>query len=390
MNRPLRMLAVLAAALIVSSATARAAEPVKIDAILSLTGTAAFLGTAEQNALKVLQSYVNKTGGINGRPVEFVVSDDQSTPATAVQLMNGIMSHKPAAIIGTGFTSTCAAIMPLSKANGPVTYCITPGVHPPAGSYAFSASIGTDGLAPVMLRFFHEKGWTKFAFMSSTDASGQDMENAVNETLRRPEFKPMTMVAREHFNVADISVAAQIERIKTAQPQAVIFWTSGNGFGTLLRAARDAGLEIPTVGGNANELYTLLQQYKQFIPKELYFPSPRAIAEGGALPGPIRDKQIPYFAAFKAANIRPDLAATMAWDPSMIVISALRKLGPDASPEKVRDYIEGLHSFVGVNGIYDFSDGSQRGLTENAAVMLRYDGVKNVFTNASRPAGHLK
>jgi len=381
----------LAALLVASMSPASAApEPVHIDVIVSQTGTAAFLGQGETQALKILQGVVNAQGGIKGRPVQFDVGDDQSNPAMAVQLMQGVVAHKAPAMIGTGFTATCLAIMPLSKASGPVTYCITPGVHPPPNSFAFSANIGTEGMAPVMLRYFRERGWTRFAFISSTDASGQDLENAVNVAMQRPEFKSLTMVAREHFNTADLSVAAQIERIKAAQPQAAIFWTAGTGFGTLLRNAHDAGLDIPIMGGNANENYAQLRQYKDFLPSQLYFPSPRAIAEGGALPGPIHDAQTVYFKAYHAAGARPDLPATMAWDPAMIIIDAYRHLGPDTTADKVRDYIEGLHDWVGVNGVYDFADGSQRGLGENACVVLRYDGPTDTFLNASRPGGKLK
>jgi branched-chain amino acid transport system substrate-binding protein len=304
--------------------------------------------------------------------------------------MQGVVAHKAPAMIGTGFTATCLAIMPLSKVSGPVTYCITPGVHPPPNSYAFSANIGTEGMAPVMLRYFRERGWTRFAFIASTDASGQDLENAVNVAMQRPEFKSLTMVDREHFNTADLSVAAQIERIKAAQPQAAIFWTAGTGFGTLLRNAHDAGLDIPIMGGNANENYAQLRQYKDFLPSQLYFPSPRAIAEGGALPGPIRDAQAVYFKAYHAAGARPDLPATMAWDPAMIIIDAYRHLGPDTTAEKVRDALENLHGWVGVNGVYDFAGGTQRGLGENACVVLRYDGPTDNFVNASRPGGRLK
>lgn len=366
-------------------------EPIHIDVILSQTGTASFLGQGETTALKILQGVVNGKGGINGRPVQFDIGDDQSTPTQAVQLMNSIQSHKPGALLGTGFTATCLAILPLAaRGNGPATYCMTPGVHPASGSYGFSASIGTESMVPVMLRFFKEKGWKRFAFMNSTDASGQDVLEALTRALKLPEFKAMNLVAEEHFNTSDISVNAQITRIKAANPQAAIFWTAGTGFGTVLRNAHDAGFDVPIIGGNANELYAQLQQYKGFLPTELYFPSPRSIAEGGTLPGPIHDAQTTYFKAFKAANLRPDLSSTMAWDPALILIDAYRHLGADASGEKVRDYILHLHGWVGINGVYDFGDGSQRGIGENACVMLRYDGAKTEFITASRPAGRLK
>ena len=54
-----------------------AADPYEINVILPLTGNIAFVGTTQQQSLKALEAYVNRTGGINGRPLSFVISDDQ-------------------------------------------------------------------------------------------------------------------------------------------------------------------------------------------------------------------------------------------------------------------------------------------------------------------------
>jgi branched-chain amino acid transport system substrate-binding protein len=390
-NRSLRTLAFAAiVALGAASAVTAAPEPVRIDALLAQTGGASFLGTEEAATLKLVAAYVNAHGGVRGRPVEFVVSDEQSNPQAAVSLMGQIVARHPSAVIGTGFTATCKAISPLVQENGPVLYCITPGVQPQAGGFVFSANISTHDLAPVTLRFFREKGWHKVALISSTDATGQDFEAGFNEALGHSEFKSLELVAREHFNTTDLSVAAQMARIKSSGAQAVVLWATGTGFGTLLRGYHDAGLEIPAAGGNGNLIYPQLQQYAAFIPAQLYFAAPRAIAEGGVGAGPVRDAQAPYFAALKKAGMRSDIPTTMAWDPAMIIIDALRALGPNASPAQIRAYIEGLHSWAGILGIYDFRDRSQRGLGENNAVMLRYDGPTNAVTTVSRPAGRLK
>ena len=381
---------IVAAALALAAPVGAAPDPVRIDALLAQTGGASFLGSEEAATLKLVEAYVNAHGGIRGRPVQFVVTDEQSNPQTAVSLMNQIVARHPAAVIGTGFTATCKAIMPLVEANGPLLYCITPGVQPKPDSYVFSANVSTHDLAPVNLRFFREKGWKRVALISSTDATGQDFETGFNEALTRPEFKGMELVAREHFNTTDISVTAQMTRIKAANPQVVVMWATGTGFGTLLHGYHDAGLEMPAAGGNGNLIWSQLQQFASFAPAELYFAAPRAIAEGGVGPGPVRDAQTAYFAALKSASMRSDIPTTMAWDPAMILVDALRALGPDAPADRIRAYIEGLHSFAGILGIYDFRDKSQRGLGEQNAVMLRYDAAKNVVTTVSRPKGLLK
>jgi hypothetical protein len=107
-------------------------------------------------------------------------------------------------------------------------------------------------------------------------------------------------------------------------------------------------------------------------------------------PGPSMDAEKTYFAAFKAAGIRPDFATSLVWDPGMIVVSGLRALGTDATAEQLQKYIAGLHSWAGIDGIYDFRDNSQRGIGQSAMVIYHWDTAKNAFVVSSRPAGNLK
>ncbi len=390
-KRSLRTIALaLTVALGAAGSITAAPEPVRIDALLAQTGGAAFLGTEEAATLKLAAAYVNAHG--DQGPAGRVCGRRRAVEPANGGLVDGPDrgAHHPSVVIGTGFTATCKAISPLVEATGPVLYCITPGVQPLAGGYVFSANISTHDLAPVTLRFFREKGWRKVALISSTDATGQDFETGFNEALSRLEFRSMELVSREHFNTTDLSVAAQMTRIKASGAQAVVLWATGTGFGTLLRGYHDAGLDIPAAGGNGNLIFPQLQQYAAFIPPQLYFAAPRAIAEGGVDAGPVRNAQTPYFAALKSAGLRSDIPTTMAWDPAMILIDALRKLGPDAPPAKIRAYIEGLHNWAGILGVYDFRDRSQRGLGESNAVILRYDGSTNAVTTVSRPSGYLR
>ena len=43
----------------------------------------------------------------------------------------------------------------------------------------------------------------------------------------------MTVVAREHFNLTDISVAAQMANIKSSGAQALIAWSTGTPVATI-------------------------------------------------------------------------------------------------------------------------------------------------------------
>lgn len=67
-------------------------EPYDVYIMLPLTGPAAFLGRDEAPAAQALEKYVNAHGGIKGRPLHFVILDDASNPATAIQLANQIIA----------------------------------------------------------------------------------------------------------------------------------------------------------------------------------------------------------------------------------------------------------------------------------------------------------
>jgi branched-chain amino acid transport system substrate-binding protein len=370
---------------------ATAAGPYEITAILPLTGFGAFLGTREAQALGVLEKLVNREGGLRGEPIKFVVLDDQSSPQLSVQLTNAAVAKHVPVILGSSVAPMCLAMAPLVEKAGPVDYCFSPVVHPTPGGYVFSSSAGSDDIAKALVRFFRERGAARLAVITSTDASGQDFDREFDAALRLAENRGVQVVAREHFNPNDVSVSAQMARIKAADPQALITFTTGTPLGTVLRSFHDSGLEIPLSASAGNMIYEQMAQYKSFAPKELYFAATRGIAPDPTLrSGPIKEAQTVYFDAFKAAGLVPDFASSLAWDPTLIVVDALRRLGTDASAQALHRYIEGLHGWTGIDGVYDFRDNPQRGIGENAMIVYRWDPSANRFLVASKPGGRVR
>jgi branched-chain amino acid transport system substrate-binding protein len=367
---------------------AGAADPYRINVILPLTGGASFLGKGEQQALQLLQAVTNKDGGLDGQPLEFVFHDDQSTPQTTVQIANSLLPDKPSVMLGSSIVAMCNAIAPLVK-EGPFDYCLSPGVHPPAGSYQFSTSIDTRDLIDALVRYFRLRGLTKIAFMTSTDASGQDAERGFDEAIKLAENSPMQVAERQRFNPTDVSVTAQIERIKAASPQALIAWSTGAPIATVFKAVLQAGLDLPLGTTNGNMTYAQMLQYKDFLPKELYIPTSAFPAHAGlfTLDPKVEEQQRRFYAAFKEANLKPDNMSVLAWDPGNLIIDALRKLGSKASAQQVRDHIANLTSYPGVNGVYDFKAVPQRGLTVQNAVVTRWDPAADTWTVVSGLTG---
>ena len=364
-----------------------AAEPFTINVLLSLTGPGAFLGTAEAKTLAAIENTVNKTGGIRGMPLHFNIADDQSSPQVAVQLATALKAKNVAVIMGPSYSATCYAVLPLVK-EGPVQYCYAPSIHTTAPSFTFSASVSTKDLAFAGMRWFRKRRITKVALLVTTDATGQDGETVVKQDLAAPENRGVELVATEHFNPGDISISAQMERLKSSGAQYVIAWVTGTPFGTVLKGASDAALPIPILTNAGNLSNVQMLQYASFLPKELFFTGFRYQAYKIAGAGPVRDADRQFIAAMATVGVPdPDGTGQQAWDATMIVVNAFKHLGTNATAEQVRAFISGLSGYAGINGIMDFRDGQQRGLQENAAVIVRWDAVKRGWVPMSKPGG---
>lgn len=368
---------------------AAGADTYDIDVIMPLTGGGSFLGKAEQQSLLLAERRVNRDGGIHGRSLRFVFHDDQSSPQTAVLLANQVIAGHPPVVIGSSLVAMCSAMAPLMR-EGPVEYCLSPGVHPERGSYLFTSSVSTFDLANALVRYFRLRGWTRVALMTSTDASGQDAERGLDRILALPENQAMTVVERAHFNPADVSVSAQIERVKAAAPQAFIAWSTGSPIATIFRAIAEAGLDLPVATTDGNMTRAQMTQYAAFLPAQLYFPAAQWVMGAGA-PGEespaVRRQQQDLFAAFAESGIDPDVASEIAWDPAMILVDALRRLPLNPSALQLRDSLAELRGYAGVNGIYDFQREPQRGLTVENAVVTRWNKDIRRWDVVSKPTG---
>jgi len=363
-------------------------NPYEINVILPLTGPGAFIGQTHQKELRAVESVVNKAGGINGRPIRFVFFDDQTNPQVSVQLSNALIAKKVPIVMGSLLSAMCKAMMPLF-ANGPVQYCLSPAIYPPKGSYTFSSSISTQDLLVATLRFFKAKGWKRVASLNSTDASGQDGDAALADALKLPENRDVTLVDAEHFNPSDVNVSAQLAKIKAANPQVLIVWVPGTPFATALRGLQGAGLDVPIIASSANMVTSQLKEYVGFMPKQLFFPGLSYAANVARSPRVGQAQRI-WLNAIKAEGMTPDLQSGLSWDPAMIVVDALRHVGTNATPQQIRNYIENLHDFAGITGIYDFRVGNQRGIGVDDVVMIRWNPSTGAWIAASKPGGTVR
>jgi branched-chain amino acid transport system substrate-binding protein len=368
--------------------TVRAAASYDIHVILPLTGSGAFLGKGHRDSLDTLADIVDKSGGIAGRPVHFVYHDDQSSPQVAVQLANDVLAEKPAVILGSSLVAMCAAMAPLMQ-NGPVDYCLSPAFHPPPGSFVFSSGSSAIDQSAAVVRYYRLEGWTRIATLANTDATGQSNDKAMVEIMAWPENKDMKLVERQHFNPTDISVTAQIERIKASGAQAIIAGVTGTPAATVFKGMVQAGLDIPIEVTSGNQSFPQMEQWADFLPKGLVMSSALFPEHDGVLTldPRVEAAQHDMYAALKARGLKADNVEATSWDAGLIVVAALKALGPGASAEQVRNYIANLTDFAGIDGMYDFKANPERGLGPDSSIVVRYDAKEKAWVWLTHPGG---
>ncbi len=94
------------------------ANPIKIGAVLSLTGSAAPWGEYAKNGIDLAVKEINANGGINGRPVQVVIEDDNTDGKQSVSAWNKLATVDGVqGIIGGVFDFTAQPLIPLALSN---------------------------------------------------------------------------------------------------------------------------------------------------------------------------------------------------------------------------------------------------------------------------------
>ena len=363
--------------------------PYELNGIFSTTGFGSFLGASAGKAFKALETYVNQTGGIHGRPVKMIVLDDQSSPQVAVQLVNGLIAKKVAIIMGPMLTASCNAALGL-LAKGPVAYCVSPFISPPAGSFMFAQGGSPGDAAVVALRYLKERGIRRVAMLNSTDATGQAGDRASVVAFTYPEFRSMQLVAHQYFAPTDTSVSAQLAQIKSANPQALISWNVGSAFGTVIHGVHDAGLEsLPIVTAAGNAAANQMRALAGFKLDDVHYTGSPSFVSDARVPKDVLRQQAIFQKVMTAAGYPADGAYAAAFDITLIEITALRSLPPDPTAEQLRNAIAHISHYVGANGVYDFRFGNQSGAGQTIFILLHWDAARGQFVASSTPGGHV-
>jgi len=358
-----------------STGQAGGSEPVKIGAVLSLTGTYAALGTAEKNALDLEVKRINEAGGVAGRQLEIIVEDDATDEAKAVAAASKLIEQDGVvAIIGATGTGQSMAIRgdvqragipQVSMAGGTV---VTAEFDPLVFQTPWSNTI----VVPFVLGAMKNAGITKFAVLSDTGGYGKD-GLAIIEA--QAPAAAMSISANETFNPGDTDVSAQLTKIKGSDAQALLLWTAGKEAAIAVKGARDLGIEMPLYGGSGQARSEFAEGAGEAA-EGFTFGTGKSLIPANWGEATEEFTTVSDFATRyeQAYGEPPDIFAGHAFDALSIIADGLTRAGTEANSAELRDAIEKTEALPGFGGTFSFSATDHNGLTAEDLALYRFQG----------------
>jgi branched-chain amino acid transport system substrate-binding protein len=355
-----------------ASPGAASGEPVKVGAILSLTGTYAGLGEGEKNVIDMEVQRINDAGGINGRPLEVIVEDDATDEAKAAAAAAKLIEQdEVVAIIGaTGSGQTMAMRGDVQRAGVPqVSMAGATAITNPVDSLVFATPWSNTIVVPFTLQYMKDQGITKVGLISDSGGFGKDGQAII--TAEAPNYG-IEIVDDETFNPGDTDMSAQLTKIKNSGAEAILMWTAGAEAATIVKNAKDLGIDLPIYGSHGIARREFIEGAGDAA-EGVILPAgkilmPEAYGEGTEAFTVATDFIDRYTAAYGEA---PSTFAGYAYDALNIVVEAARSVQGDLTPESLRNAIEQTTGWVGTGGTFNFTAEDHNGLTVDDLTMYQ-------------------
>lgn len=347
-----------------------AAEPIKVGAVLEVTGGLSFLGEPAKNTLVMIQKEVNDAGGINGRPLDLIIYDTEGKPTLAVTLVQKLIKRdNVCAIVGPlSSGSSLAAIPTIEEAEIPnIALGASIKIVEPPKKWVFNTVQTDTNAVSRIYAFMKKKGYNKIGIATVSNGFGDSGREQLLKIA--PEYD-IAIVSNERFGEKDADMTAQLVKIQSAGAEAVICWTVGPTEAVITKNWKQLAMKIPMYQSHG----AASKKFLEMTGKDgegLIFPAPKLIVVDQISDS---DTQKPVLLKYKnsyEATFKHDVSkfGGNAHDAIRILVEALKAVGPDRA--KIRDYVENLKDWMGVDGKYSYSPTNHNGLTKDYFVMVQ-------------------
>jgi len=369
---------VFAAAAVVAGLSCGGGNAIKIGLVVPLTGDVKTFGESVRNGTMLAIDEANAAGGINGRKIDVVMTDDKNDPTETGNAGSKLIDmDKVVAIIGS-VSSKCS--VPLSdKCQSAKIPMITPTSTNP------KVTVGEDGkrkdyvFRACFIDPFQGTVADKFAAESlkaKTAAVMYDVGNDYSKGLA-DYFKAAfekgggKVTAFESYAKDDVDFSALLTKVKQSSPDVLFLPDYYNKVGLIAKQARQLGVKATLLGGDGWDSPEMAKIAGDAI-NGGYFTNHYS-------PDDPRPEVQEWVKKYQAKyGQKPDALATLGYDAGLLLIQALKN-APNAKPDEIKAAFGAIKDFPCVSGRITFDEW---GNPIKSAAVLEYteDGQKYVTT----------
>ncbi len=262
--------ALVAIGLLTDALPIEAQTPIKIGASLSLTGTYAQPGSYQKEGYELCAEHLNAKGGMLGRKIEFVMYDDQSTPATAVRLYEKLITEdKVDAVMGPYSSPITEAVANVSEKYQKVLVsplAATTSIFRKGRKYIFMVISPAEAYLEGLVDMAAKRGLKTVAIVNEDTLFTKASAVGVAEIAKK---KGMQVVFQEAYPKGNTDFSALLVKMKAANPDVIAASTYFDDAVAITRQMKELNVNPKmygvTVGGDLPKFYDLLKQNAEYV-----------------------------------------------------------------------------------------------------------------------------
>lgn len=319
-------------------------KPIKIGFVAGLSGRVADLGVGGRNGAMLAIEQKNAAGGINGRPIELIVRDDEQNPDIARQVTLELLGLEVEAIIGPMTSNMAMAMVPLISASRTILLSptVTTGELLGKDDNFLRIISSTVGYASISAQYQLEKlGHRKVAAIYDINNKSYT-ESWLNDF--RATFEPGggQLVETQSYESGNDAVFFDlVKELLAAKPDAVL----------IISNAVDAAMICQQIRKLDSEVEIVMSEWastERFI--ELAGPTAEGVMVSQFLNrDDTSERYTKFFNGYqKRFGQSPGFGGVAGYDAASVVIEALDR---QSQGQSLKEVILAVHSFQGVQQV---------------------------------------
>ncbi|MBM2812436.1 MAG: amino acid/amide transporter substrate-binding protein, family [Chloroflexi bacterium] len=328
---------------------------IRIGAVWSLTGGGAVYGASQQKAAELAVAALNDGSYLGSGKITLITEDDRSTKEGAQAAFEKLINQdKVVALLGPTLSANALAADPIAQAKKIVVLGVsnTAGGITEMGDFVFRNSLPESAVQPNTIKATQTKlGYKRVALMYGDDdaftKAGYDVFKAALDQAK------VEILTTETFKRGDTDYSAQLTKIRTLNPDAIVVSALAEEAAGIMSQARQLGIPatVRFIGGNGFNSPQLAK---------LAGPAAEGAISGAAwfVAGSTAPNKTFVDAYRTKYGASPDQFSAQAYAGVYLMASALKSAN-SSNPLAIRDALLKMKDVDTVLGKFSFSPGRE-------------------------------